>query len=165
MRDGRMRCAMAGCDVRMRCAMAGCDVPCYIASWHRASHPAIAHRILPSRIASCHRASRIAHRILTSRIAHRVRNASWTLRMRTEDNLLRDLERFEQQTKITHERKVGIIGLSRSQVTIEHGLICSFGSNLSYCGFEMSLNVEENKPKLEINCCCPPPPIVDPIDV
>ena len=69
--------------------------------------------------------------------------------MRTEDNLLRDLERFEQQTKITHERKVGIIGFSRSQVTIEHGLICSFGSNLSYCGFEMSLNVEENKPNLK----------------
>ena len=137
MRDGRMRCSMLHSIL--------------------ASHPAIAHRILPSRIASCHRASRIAHRILTSRIAHRVRNASWTLRMRTEDNLLRDLERFEQQTKITHERKVGIIGFSRSQVTIEHGLICSFGSNLSYCGFEMSLNVEENKPKLEINCCCPPP--------
>ena len=143
-------------DGRMRCSMLHSIL---------ASHPAIAHRILPSRIASCHRAriaschraSRIAHRILTSRIAHRVRNASWTLRMRTEDNLLRDLERFEQQTKITHERKVGIIGFSRSQVTIEHGLICSFGSNLSYCGFEMSLNVEENKPKLEINCCCPPP--------
>ena len=154
MRDARMRCAMAGCDAmrdgRMRCSMLHSIL---------ASHPDIAHRILPSRIASCHRASRIAHRILTSRIAHRVRNASWTLRMRTEDNLLRDLERFEQQTKITHERKVGIIGLSRSQVTIEHGLICSFGSNLSYCGFEMSLNVEENKPKLEINCCCPPPPI------
>ena len=113
MRDGRMRCSMLHSILASHPDIAHRILPSRIASCHRASHPAIAHRILPSRIASCHRASRIAHRILTSRIAHRVRNASWTLRMRTEDNLLRDLERFEQQTKITHERKVGIIGFSR----------------------------------------------------
>ena len=75
--------------------------------------------------------------------------------MHTEDNLLR--ERFEQKTKITQERKVGIIRFSRSQVTIEHGLICSFRSNLSYCGFEMS-NFKENKPnwKLIVAGCAPP---------
>ena len=128
MRDARMRCAMSGCDARCQDAMSGCDARCQDAMrdgrmrcsmLHSilASHPAIAHRILPSRIASCHRAShpaiahrilpsRIAHRILTSRIAHRVRNASWTLRMRTEDSLLRDLECFEQQTKY-HPRTEG----------------------------------------------------------
>ena len=63
---------LKSCDGRMRCAMVGCD-----ARWKfpRASHPtiaqSIAHRILPSRIASYHRASHptIAHRILPSRIA------------------------------------------------------------------------------------------------
>ena len=98
--------------------------------------------------------SAMLHRIVTSRLriakhyfAKRFRNASWTFRMRTEDNLLR--ERFEQKTKITQERKVGIIRFSRSQVTIEHGLICSFRSNLSYCGFEMS-NFKENKPNWKL---------------
>ena len=34
---------------------------------------------------------------------------------------------------------------------MEHGLVCSFGSNLSYCGFEMSLNFKENKPNLKFS--------------
>ena len=64
----------------------------------------------------------------------------------------------EQQTKITQERKVGIIRFSRSQVTIAHGLICSFGSHLSYCGFEIS-NFKENKAETigtwpDLNCSC-----------
>ena len=32
-------------DARMRCATLGCDARCYIASYHRASHPSIAHRV------------------------------------------------------------------------------------------------------------------------
>ena len=85
MRDARMLCAMAGCDARWQDAMSGCDARCQDAMrdgrmrcsmLHSilASHPDIAHRILPSRIASCHRASHpsIAHRILASRIAHRI---------------------------------------------------------------------------------------------
>ena len=66
MRDGRMRCAMVGCDAirgtmfspraahrAMRCAREKHRasyriLPSRIASYHRASHPTIAHRILPS---------------------------------------------------------------------------------------------------------------------
>ena len=100
-RDSRMLVAILGCDL-------GCDARCYdakrdarmrITMLHRTleSHPTIALRNLEARL----RRSATSSKRDFAEARLRVRNESWTLRMRTEDNLPQDIA--FQQTEISHE--------------------------------------------------------------